>query len=77
MKFLIKVEFRKISTNRLLYLKHHTSGYQQVTIQENNKKYYLYVHRLVAEAFIPNPNDFPLINHKDENKTNNLANNLE
>lgn len=72
-----KGRVRKISTNRLLYLKHHTSGYQQVTIQENNKKYYLYVHKLVAEAFIPNPNDFPLINHKDENKTNNLANNLE
>lgn len=35
------------------------------------------VHRLVAEAFIPNPNNYPVINHKDENRSNNNANNLE
>ena len=35
------------------------------------------IHRLVAETFIPNPEQLPIINHKDEDKTNNTINNLE
>lgn len=49
------------------------NGYKYVSIRK--KKYY--VHRLVAKYFIPNPNGFPLINHKDEDKSNNRADNLE
>ena len=52
-------------------------GYYSVVLYKNGivKKYY--VHRLVAEAFIPNPNNLPCVNHKDENKLNNSVDNLE
>lgn len=52
-------------------------GYIAVTLTyKNNYKRFL-VHRLVAEAFVPNPNNYPCINHKDENKSNNSIDNLE
>lgn len=43
---------------------------------EKGRKSFL-IHRLVAQAFIPNPNDLPEINHKDENPMNNCVDNLE
>ena len=51
-------------------------GYRQVNLC-NGKGNMRYVHRLVAEAFIPNPNNLPCINHKDENPRNNCVENLE
>ena len=52
-------------------------GYYYVCLSKNGiiKKYS--VHRLVAQAFLDNPNNLPQINHKDENKTNNNVDNLE
>lgn len=52
-------------------------GYLKVNLYKNNKQKQYYVHRLVAEAFIPNPENLPEVNHKDENKLNNNAENLE
>lgn len=52
-------------------------GYKDVALSKNHKLYFFRVHRLVAMAFIPNPNNYPLINHKDENPANNNVQNLE
>lgn len=48
--------------------------YLSVSLGANNKKL---VHRLVAEAFIPNPNNYPHVNHKDKDNKNNKVSNLE
>lgn len=53
------------------------NGYIRVILCKNNKTSLKGVHRLIAEAFIPNPNNYPQINHKDEDKQNNNINNLE
>ena len=52
-------------------------GYHAVGLHLNGKSYYRRVHRLVAEAFIPNPECKPEVNHKDGNKNNNRMRNLE
>jgi hypothetical protein len=52
-------------------------GYMQVTLTNNNVRKYFKVHRLVALTFIPNPNNFPQVNHRDENPLNNCVDNLE
>lgn len=52
-------------------------NYKTVMLCKNGKKRRVTVHRLVAETFIPNPNNLPQVNHKDENKINNTVNNLE
>ena len=54
-----------------------TNGYVYVFLCNNGKYRNIRVHRLVAEAFIPNPNNLPQINHKDGNKQNNKVDNLE
>ena len=53
------------------------TGYVYVMLCINGKYYRRRVHRLVAEAFIANPNNLPEVNHKDEDKTNNYVDNLE
>ena len=55
----------------------HTHGYQQVTLCKNGKKERWLVHRLVALTFLPNPEGLPCINHKNEVKDDNRADNLE
>lgn len=52
-------------------------GYLRVHLYKNQKIKTCLVHRLVAEAFLPNPNNYKEVNHKDENPSNNMAKNLE
>lgn len=56
----------------LLILTTNNNGYKKVTLVKNGKKKDFSVHRLIAQAFIPNPNNLPQVNHKDENKQNNM-----
>lgn len=61
-----------------LLKKHLYYGYQYVHLSKKGSQLKaMRVHRLVAIAFIPNPKNLPMINHKDENKSNNYVDNLE
>lgn len=55
----------------------YSNSYALVNLYKNGKQKTKGVHRLVAEAFIPNPNDLPIVNHIDGVKTNNHVTNLE
>ena len=61
---------------KILKLKYH-NGYAMVNLNKNKNLSVLYVHRLVAETFISNPNNLPVVNHIDGVKSNNNINNLE
>lgn len=52
-------------------------GYMCVNLKAHGKQKQKSIHRLVAEAFIPNPDNLPEVNHKDGNKANNCVDNLE
>ena len=69
-------EVRNIKTGNILKGKY-KNGYKYVNLSYGKIKKTCQVHRLVASLFIPNPNNYPVINHKDENPSNNRAENLE
>lgn len=52
-------------------------GYLRVRLKNGSTDKNYFIHRLVANTFIPNPNNLPQVNHKDENPQNNIAENLE
>ena len=54
-----------------------SKGYLKITLCKDGKHKKYYVHRLVAEAFIPNPNGYQYVNHKNEDKQANFVENLE
>ena len=62
---------------KILKLKYHNDGYVYINLCKDHNQKTFRVHKLVAQAFIPNPKKYNEINHKDENKQNNKAENLE
>lgn len=76
--FIDKIGHRQHIKERILKPKANPSGYLQVSLYNSRGKMnYFYIHRLVCEAFHENPENKPCVNHIDENKTNNVASNLE
>jgi hypothetical protein len=67
----------RIQKGRILKTSISKKGYVQVSLSKNNKRFHTGIHRVVAIAFIPNPNNLPQVNHKDGNKLNNEEDNLE
>lgn len=67
----------RLLKGKILTQRDNGSGYKGVMFCKEHKLYNKYVHRLVSEAFIPNPDNLPQINHKDEDKSNNRVDNLE
>lgn len=68
--------FSKI-TNQIKRPSMKENGYLSTVLYKNGRAHNEYIHRLVALAFVPNPSGLPQVNHKDENKQNNFATNLE
>lgn len=74
----INNKWKRRNTPKILSLHRLTKGYLGVSLSSApNVSKTIKVHRLVAKAFIPNPDNLPMVNHKDENKTNNCVSNLE
>ena len=65
------------SKGRILKPEYSNKGYACVHLRKDDKNKKYRIHRLVAQVFIPNPDNLPEINHKDENKANNHVSNLE
>ena len=69
---------KKQKTNeRFLTPIRQTTGYCFVNLYKDKKMKLVSIHRLVAESFVPNPDNLPVVNHKDESRDNNYFENLE
>lgn len=71
------LNYNKTGEERIMKFAINKKGYCCVVLYKDKKQKHYLVHRLVATAFIPNPNNLPQLNHKDEVKTNNCVDNLE
>lgn len=74
---LFGLDRRKVSEERIIRGAKNRHGYRKVSLRRDGRTYQVSVHRLVATAFLPNIANYPCVNHKDENPSNNRAENLE
>lgn len=70
------LNYHQQKIEKILKIYTNNKGYKYVVLNDKGSKTH-FIHRLIAKAFIPNPNNLPCINHKDENPTNNSIENLE
>lgn len=83
--YIVSSDGKVYSTNNIGRAKYHkeisqrknSDGYMQITGGKTGHRGQYRVHRMIAEAFIPNPDNLPEVNHKDNNRTNNCVDNLE
>lgn len=66
-----------VNDEKILTPQHNGKNYLYVTITQNKKRKNFYIHRLVAEYFLSNPQRKPVVNHKDFDTSNNTVDNLE
>ena len=72
-----KVISYKFSKPKIMKTWLQKQGYENIKLCKNNQTYHFLIHRLVAEAFIPNPNNLPEVNHKNKIRNDNRVENLE
>ena len=70
---ILSLNYRRTGKPKLMNPSANKDGYLQVGLRKNGETNLCYVHRLVAEVFLENPENKPEINHKDEDKTNNFV----
>ena len=70
-------QVRRRNNHRIVKPAPHRDGYLFVRLRHNGKTVSEYIHRIVAMAFIPNPHNYDVVNHIDEDRTNNSVINLE
>ena len=69
-------KIRNVSRSSLVKPFVNKDGKLRVNLWQNNKTKQLFLHRIIAEAFIPNPNNYPIVRHLDDNGRNNDLDNL-
>ena len=74
---IMDTDYRRTGVCRIIKPSTDKNGYKVISLFENGRMRQKLIHRLIAQTYIPNPYNLPVINHKDENKSNNCIDNLE